>query len=161
MITDQAIDEAWMRRALELARLAETQGEVPVGAVVVRHGELLAKGHNQPITACDPTAHAEVVALRAAALASGNYRLPDADLYVTLEPCAMCVGAMVHARIRRVIFAAADPKSGAVGGALDLCESPGFNHRIVYQGGLLATDSAELLRDFFRSRRKRAAKVPE
>lgn len=146
-------DAHWMHRALDLADRAETAGEVPVGAVVVRDGEALGEGWNRPIGATDPTAHAEIVALRAAADRAGNYRLPGTTLYVTLEPCPMCVGAMIHARVARLVFGAADPKSGAVGGALDLLAFPGHNHRIQVTGGVLEAECARRLRAFFRARR--------
>ncbi len=147
-------DRAWMRRALELARRAESMGEVPVGAVLVRDGELLGEGWNQPIAAQDPTAHAEIVALRAAGAAAGNYRLPGTTLYVTLEPCLMCAGAIVHARIERVVFAASDPKGGACGGLFDILPSDDrFNHRTACTAGVLAEEAAALLKSFFRRRR--------
>jgi tRNA(adenine34) deaminase len=142
-----------MQLALAAADAAERAGEVPVGAVLMRHGEVLATGRNQPIQRQDPTAHAEVVALRSGADAMGNYRLPDCDLYVTLEPCAMCVGAILHARLRRVVFGAADPKTGACGGAIDLT-SVRFNHQTVFAGGLLAEECGALLRRFFAERRR-------
>ncbi len=146
-------DEDWMRRALELARHAEEHGEVPVGAVLVKEGELLGEGWNQPISANDPTAHAEVVALRAAAARVGNYRLPGTTLYVTLEPCLMCVGAIIHARVQRLVYGAHDPKTGAVDGAFEMLRSPKHNHRVEVQGGVLEQASAELLQAFFRARR--------
>lgn len=146
-------DEHWMRQALALARRAQDLGEVPVGAVLVKDDTLLAEGWNQPISACDPTAHAEIVALRAASQRLRNYRLTDTTLYVTLEPCAMCVGALVHARVARVVFGAFDPKSGAVSSALSLGESDKFNHRVVWQGGVLADECGDHLRAFFRLRR--------
>lgn len=146
-------DVYWMRRALAMARQANESGEVPVGAVLCRGAELLGVGHNRPIGDCDPSAHAEVIALRDAAARSGNYRLPGTTLYVTLEPCAMCVGALVHARVARCVYAAGDPKSGACGGAFDLCNAAGFNHRIAFHGGVLGDECGALLREFFRSRR--------
>nr|WP_123400914.1 tRNA adenosine(34) deaminase TadA [Inmirania thermothiophila] len=142
-----------MRHALGLAARAAAAGEVPVGAVVVRDGELLGEGWNRPIGACDPTAHAEIVALREAAARAGNYRLPGATLYATLEPCPMCAGAMVHARIARLVYGAADPRSGAAGSRLDLSAHPGLNHRFAVRGGVLGEACAELLRAFFRARR--------
>jgi tRNA(adenine34) deaminase len=143
-----------MRHALALAERAAAEGEVPVGAVVVRDGELLGEGWNRPIAAHDPTAHAEIQALRAAAERVGNYRLPGADLYVTLEPCPMCAGAVVHARIARVIYAAEDPKGGACGSVFDLLPSDArFNHHTDCTGGLLAEESAALLRGFFAAKR--------
>ncbi len=143
-----------MRRALELARHAELQGEVPVGALVVKDGRIIGEGWNQPIGSHDPTAHAEVVALRDAAAKAENYRLTGATLYVTLEPCPMCAGAIVHARIERVVYAARDPRAGAAGSVFDLLPSDErFNHYTRCEGGLLADESATLLRDFFRARR--------
>lgn len=142
-----------MYRALELAREAEAVGEVPVGAVVVKDGEIIGEGFNQPIGLHDPTAHAEIRALRAAAERLGNYRLTACELYVSLEPCAMCAGAMVHARIGRLIYAAADPRTGAAGSVLDLVRFEAFNHRMAVTAGILAEDSAALLQGFFRSRR--------
>jgi len=143
-----------MRRALALADRAAGEGEVPVGAVIVRDGELIGEGWNRPIAARDPTAHAEIQALRDAAQRAGNYRLPGAELYVTLEPCPMCAGAIVHARIARVIYGAADPKGGACGSVFDLLPSDErFNHRTACRGGLLEADCAETLRAFFRARR--------
>jgi tRNA(adenine34) deaminase len=146
-------DAYWMRRALELAGRAEAAGEVPVGAVLVHEGRVLGEGCNGPVAAHDPTAHAEIRALREAAVRVGNYRLPDTTLYVTLEPCSMCVGAMIHARIARLVFGAPDPKTGAAGGALDLVAHPSHNHRIRVTGGVLAEECAERLRAFFRERR--------
>ncbi len=155
-----AEDERWMRRALERAEEAAAAGEVPVGAVVVRDGEVIGEGANGPIAAADPTAHAEIRALRSAAAREGNYRLPGTTLYVTLEPCPMCAGAIVHARVARLVFGAADPKTGACGGALDLIHDPSHNHRVAVTGGVLAAEAAELLRSFFRRRRaeRRAAR---
>jgi tRNA(adenine34) deaminase len=148
-------DEDWMRRALCLAERAEAQGEVPVGAVLVLDGELVGEGWNRPIAEKDPTAHAEILALRDAGRRLGNYRLPGTALYVTLEPCPMCAGAIVQARVERVLFGAPDPKSGACGSVFDLLPSDSrFNHRTDCSGGLLADQCAELLLGFFRSRRK-------
>jgi len=146
-------DAQWMARALELARRAAGQGEVPVGAVVVRDGALLGEGWNHPIASRDPTAHAELNALRAAGQAAGAYRLPGATLYVTLEPCFMCAGAMIHARIGRLVYGASDPKTGACGGQFDLLGLPGHNHRVEVTAGVSGTVAAELLREFFRARR--------
>ncbi len=143
----------FMQRALELARHAATLGEVPVGAVVVRDGELIGEGWNQPIVTHDPTAHAEIVALRAAAQRVQNYRLTDATLYVTLEPCAMCAGAIVHARIARVVFGAADPKAGAGGSVFNLLAHARLNHRAAVVGGVLQAPCASLLQAFFEARR--------
>lgn len=142
-----------MRAALEQAACAHALGEVPVGAVVVRDGMIVGAGWNHPIGAHDPTAHAEVGALRDAARRLGNYRLPGCDLYVTLEPCAMCAGAIQHARIRRVIWGAADPKTGACGSVVDLFAEPRLNHHTTTRGGVLAAESAALLRAFFAERR--------
>ena len=146
-------DHDWMGRALDLAERAANAGEVPVGAVVVRDGIELGAGWNRPVGACDPTAHAEIEALRAAGGAARNYRLPGADLFVTLEPCSMCAGAIVHARIARVVFAAADPRAGAFGSALDLRSVPGLNHLPDCTGGVRADEAAERLLAFFRERR--------
>jgi tRNA(adenine34) deaminase len=147
-------DEGFMRRALELARHAEGfEGEVPVGAVVTLAGEIIGEGWNRSIASSDPSAHAEIIALRAAAQGLGNYRLPGATLYVTLEPCVMCAGAIVHARLARVVFAAHDPKSGAAGSAFDTLISQRHNHRVAVSAGLCAAESAALLRRFFQQRR--------
>lgn len=149
----QAQDEKWMREALLLARQAEAAGEVPVGAVLVKDGILLGSGWNQPIGAHDPTAHAEVMALRAAAKSVGNYRLTGSTFYVTLEPCAMCAGAMVHARVARLVYGAADPKTGAAGSVFDLTRTDKLNHRLEVEGGVLAEECGGLLKDFFARRR--------
>lgn len=146
-------DDRWMQHALELAHKAKVAGEVPVGAVIVLDGELIAEGWNQPIRSSDPTAHAEIIALRDAGQKLGNYRLLDAELYVTLEPCPMCVGAMLHARVKRVIYAATDPKTGALGGAYDLLNSVSHNHSFEVTKGILEEQSREMLLGFFRSRR--------
>lgn len=150
-----ALDESMMREALEQARLAGQHGEVPVGAVVVRDGEVIGRGFNRPIGANDPTAHAEIGALRDAAARLQNYRLVDCDLYVTLEPCAMCAGAIQHARIRRVVYGASDPKTGACGSVVDLFAEPRLNHHARVQGGVLAEACGELLSSFFAARRRR------
>ena len=142
-----------MREALALARQAGARGEVPVGAVVVVEGECVGRGRNRPIAGVDPTAHAEMEALRMAGRALGNYRLPGAVLYATVEPCAMCAGAMVHARIRRLVYGAPEPKSGAVASMARLFESPGVNHRVEVTAGVLADECAQLLIDFFGARR--------
>lgn len=146
-------DEAFMTQALAAARDAGAAGEVPVGAVLVLGGRVVAVGRNAPIGTNDPTAHAEIVALRAAAAVCGNYRLPGGELYVTLEPCAMCLGALYHARLARVVYGAPDPKTGAAGGLFDLT-SAGLPHRLRVTGGVLEADCGALLRDFFRSRRQ-------
>ena len=148
-------DEHFMRLALAQARLAQAAGEVPVGAVVVRDGEVVGAGWNRPITGHDPTAHAEIVALREAARRLGNYRLPGCSLYVTLEPCAMCTGAIFHARIARVVYGASDPKTGVAGSVLDLYAEPRLNHHASIEGGVLAQACGELLRAFFAARRGR------
>jgi tRNA(adenine34) deaminase len=142
-----------MRRALALAEQAAREGEVPVGAVLVRGDQALGEGRNCPIAHSDPSAHAEIRAIRAACAAVGNYRLPGTTLYVTLEPCPMCAGAIVHARIARVVFAAADPRSGACGSVFDLLRSHCLNHRAQVDGGVLADEAGRLLRNFFRARR--------
>ena len=147
------IDVVYMRRALDLARCGEAEGEVPVGAVVVADGRILAETWNRPVSLDDPTAHAEIRALRAAGEALGNYRLAGATLYVTLEPCAMCAGAMVHARIARLVYGASDPKAGAAGSVFELLRAPALNHRVEVTGGVLAAECGELLRAFFQARR--------
>ena len=146
-------DEQWMRYAIRLAQRAEQQGEVPVGAVIVKEERCIAEGWNVPITSHDPTAHAEVVALRGAGAHLENYRLTDATLYVTLEPCVMCMGAMSHARIKRLVFGAYDSKRGAVCNALRLTDASFLNHRISWDGGVLEAECSELLRGFFKARR--------
>jgi len=150
-----ASDDLYMARALVEARAAGVDGEVPVGAVVVADGEVLARGRNAMVGQSDPSAHAEIRALRAAARARGNYRLPGVILYVTLEPCIMCVGAMIHARIERLVFAAHDPKTGAAGSRFDLAASAAHNHRLEVTAGVRADEAAALLQDFFRARRAR------
>jgi tRNA(adenine34) deaminase len=144
----------FMKKALGEAGKAAAAGEVPVGAVVVRDGRVIARGFNKPVKTSDPTAHAEILALRQAARKAGNYRLPDCDLYVTVEPCAMCLGALVQARIRRLVFGASDPKAGAVASIMNF-PFDRTNHRPEIIGGVLAGESAKLLRDFFRARRKK------
>ena len=146
-------DERWMRHALALAHNAEGLGEVPVGAVLVRDGVVIAEGWNSPISTHDPSAHAEMLALRAGGLAERNYRLLDTTLYVTLEPCVMCMGAIVHARIKRLVFGATDPKRGAVCSALQLADTEFLNHRVQWAGGVLAEECSTLLKDFFKPRR--------
>lgn len=147
-------DEHWMQLALQQAHKAQRLDEVPVGAVVVLQQQVVGAGHNQPISRHDPSAHAEIVALRQAAAALQNYRLPGTTLYVTLEPCCMCVGAMLHARIERLVFGAFDPKTGAVSSQFSLLGEPAHNHRIAVQGGVCATECGSLLSDFFKARRK-------
>ena len=148
-----ARDEPYMREALRLAADAGARGEVPVGAVVVLDDVIVGRGYNRPISAHDPTAHAEIVALRQAATYLGNYRLTGADLYVTIEPCAMCAGALVHARIRRLVFAAREPRAGAVVSTACSLALPGLNHRVDVAEGLLADQAQRLMQDFFRQRR--------
>jgi len=146
-------DLRYMREALAYARAAEAAGEVPVGAVLVRDGEIIGRARNRPIGANDPTAHAEILALREAAAATGNYRLTGTTLYVTLEPCPMCAGALVHARVARLVYGAADPRAGAAGSVFDLVRSVALNHRMEVCAGVLADESRELLQGFFRARR--------
>ena len=147
-------DLDFMQAALAEARLAGGAGEVPIGAVVIHEGGYLASGQNRVLRDTDPTAHAEIVALRAAAALLGNYRLSGCTLYVTLEPCAMCAGAMIHARIDRLVFAAADPKAGAAGTVLSVVNHPQLNHQMQVEQGILGDEAAELLRNFFRERRE-------
>lgn len=148
-------DEDYMRAALDEARQAGACGEVPVGAIVVLDGEIVGRGFNQPIGRHDPTAHAEIMALRDAAARLGNYRLPGCELFVTLEPCAMCSGAIMHARIARVVFGARDPKTGVAGSVLDLFAEPRLNHHAAIEGGVLGEDCGRMLSDFFAARRSR------
>jgi tRNA(adenine34) deaminase len=147
------LDRQFMQQALEQAHLAALAGEVPVGALIVRNGEVIARAFNQPITHHDPSAHAEMLALRQAALSEKNYRLPDTTLYVTLEPCTMCAGAMLHARVDRIVYGAADPKTGAAGSVLDVFSSKQINHQTIVEGGIMAEECGQLLRDFFKERR--------
>ncbi len=142
-----------MGMALQLARQAEAVGEVPVGAVVVHEGQVIGRGSNAPISETDPTAHAEIEALREAARLVGNYRLPETTLYVTLEPCPMCAGAMVHARVKRLVYGCADPRSGAAGSVFDITRAAALNHRLEVTGGVREAESRELLQAFFRARR--------
>ncbi len=146
-----------MEAALEQARLGLAAGEVPIGAVLVVNGRIVARGFNQPITSSDPTAHAEMVVLREAARIGGNYRLTDAEVYVTLEPCLMCVGALVHARVREVIFGAVEPKTGALVSTIRGLDTPGLNHRFEVTGGVLESPARELIQQFFREKRRAAA----
>ena len=146
-------DERWMRRALDLAERARSEGEVPVGAVLVMDDECIGEGWNRSISTHDPTAHAEIEALRAAAARLRNYRLPGAKLYVTLEPCAMCAGAIILARIKRVVYAAADPRAGAAGSVFNILQSTELNHRVELVSGILEQEAATLLQTFFRERR--------
>jgi tRNA(adenine34) deaminase len=156
---ETGVDETFMRIALELAGRARQRGEVPIGAVIVLGGIVIGEGFNQPITAQDPTAHAEIVAIRAAATRVGNYRLTGADLYVTIEPCQMCVGAMVHARIARVVYGAPEPRAGAIESAMRAHEHPALNHRMEAQGGVLEAESRALIHEFFRERRSQDAQT--
>jgi tRNA(adenine34) deaminase len=153
MVACAMTDEQWMRYALNRALEAGERGEVPVGAVVVIDGELIAEGLNAPIATCDPTAHAEVVALRRAATQVKNYRLTGATIYVTIEPCLMCVGAMVHARIARLVYGAPEPKAGAIESAMRALEHPTLNHRFEVTGGMLADEAREVMQAFFQRRR--------
>jgi len=146
-------DERFMALALELAQQAEVHDEVPVGAILVRDGEVLASGSNAPIGSSDPTAHAEIIALRAGGLALANYRMPGTTLYVTLEPCAMCAGAMVHARVERLVYGCADPRGGAAGSVFNIVQARELNHRIAVTAGVREQHCRELLQAFFRARR--------
>ena len=148
-----AADLAWMDRALALARGAGERGEVPVGAVLVRRGQLLGEGANGPVGAHDPTAHAEIVALRAAAIAESNYRLPGTTLYVTIEPCAMCAGALIHARVERLVFATREPRAGAVVSTLAMLDRDAANHRVRWEEGPRGVEAADMMKTFFRLRR--------
>ena len=147
-------DEKWMALAIKQAVKADTEGEVPVGAVIVKDGQLIAQAHNQPISTNDATAHAEIQVLRAAGKLQKNYRLIDTTIYVTLEPCAMCLGAMMHARIKRMVYGASDPKTGVCGSHVDLSSESFFNHEMEISGGVLEKECKELLQSFFKSRRK-------
>jgi tRNA(adenine34) deaminase len=148
-------DEYWMRKALQLAQHAESLGEVPVGAVLVKDNQLVAEGWNQPITSNDPTAHAEIVAMRRAGYELENYRIVDTVLYVTLEPCVMCAGALIHARVKRVVYGASDPKAGADESVFNLLRDERFNHRIEVTGGVLAEECGQMLSHFFQSIRRK------
>jgi tRNA(adenine34) deaminase len=152
-VAPDSVDEQWMRRALELARHAESLGEVPVGAVLVAADGLVAEGWNCPVELSDPTAHAEIQVLRAAGRALRNYRLPGTTLYVTMEPCPMCAGALVHARVSRLVFGVNDYRAGAAGTVFDIVRAPDLNHRIAVTGGILETECRSLVQDFFRARR--------
>ena len=152
-MTQAELDLQYMRMAIEQAQLAALSGEVPVGAVLVLNEEVISKTFNQPIATHDPSAHAEMLALREAALLAQNYRIPGSTLYVTLEPCAMCSGAMLHARVDRVVYGAPDPKTGAAGSVLDLFSSKQINHQTSVEGGIMSEECGQLLRDFFKGRR--------
>ena len=154
MLPNLVVDQTFIRVALELAEEGLVRGEVPVGAVVVLDGEVIGRGYNQPIGSHDPTAHAEIIALREAGRRVGNYRLSGATLYVTIEPCQMCVGAMVHARIARLVFGAREPKAGAIESAMRAHEHPSLNHRMEAVGGVLEAECREVIQEFFRSRRQ-------
>ena len=154
-------DQMFMQAALQQAQNARLVGEVPVGAVVVHEGEIIGTGFNQPIGSHDPTSHAEIIALRQAAQQLGNYRLPDCELYVTLEPCSMCVGAMLHARLKRVVFGAFDRKTGASGSVVNLFSEAALNHHTETLGGVMARESVQVLREFFEERRIQRALVAE
>jgi tRNA(adenine34) deaminase len=147
-------DIKWMQRALELARKAEAAGEVPVGAVLVKDDQVIAEGWNQPIISHDATSHAEIMAMREAGIKLSNYRLIDTTMYVTLEPCSMCVGAMIHARVAKVVYGASEPRTGALGGAFNLLMSNDHNHNFDVVSGVLAEESRDMLQSFFQSRRK-------
>ena len=152
-MTQAELDQQYMRMAIEQAQLAAQSGEVPVGAILVKDGQVISKAFNKPIANHDPSAHAEMLALREAALAEENYRIPGSTLYVTLEPCAMCSGAMLHARIDRVVYGASDPKTGAAGSVLDIFASKQINHQTSVEGGIMSEECGQLLRDFFKGRR--------
>ena len=147
------LDRQFMQQALDQAKLAANAGEVPVGAVLVRDGQIISTGFNQPIANSDPSAHAEMMALRTAAQNESNYRLPGTTLYVTLEPCTMCAGAMLHARVERVVFGAADPKTGAAGSVLNVFSEKQINHQTQVEGGIMGEECGQILRDFFKDRR--------
>ena len=153
----ESLDLFWMQRALELARRAESLGEVPIGAVLVKDDQIIGEGYNAPISQHDPTAHAEIMALRAAAQRIGNYRLLNTTLYVTIEPCVMCAGALVHARVAEVVFGATEPRTGAVGSVFDILQSSKLNHQVSVRGGIMANDCAAILQQFFKQRRSSSA----
>ncbi|PHM49136.1 tRNA adenosine(34) deaminase TadA [Xenorhabdus miraniensis] len=153
-VTENYSDEYWMRRAIELAMQAQEKGEIPVGAVLVADNEIIAEGFNHPITDHDPTAHAEIIALRRGGMQLQNYRLLNTTLYVTLEPCVMCAGAMVHSRIQRLVYGASDMKTGAAGSLIDILRHPGMNHQIDITGGVLAQECSTMLSAFFKQRRE-------
>jgi tRNA(adenine34) deaminase len=150
---DESLDIFWMQRAIELAREAEQRGEVPVGAVLVKDNQVIGEGYNAPIATHDPSAHAEIQAIRAAASALGNYRLLNTTLYVTVEPCVMCAGAIIHARIGELVYGASEPRSGAVGSVFNLLQSDALNHQVTIRSGVLKQECASLLKNFFQQRR--------
>ena len=149
----ESLDLFWMQRALELAQQAESLGEVPIGAVLVKNDQIIGEGYNAPISQHDPTAHAEIMALRDAAHRLGNYRLLNTTLYVTIEPCVMCAGALVHARIQEVVFGAVEPRTGAIGSVFDILQSSRLNHQVNVRGGVMAQECAALMQNFFKRRR--------
>lgn len=155
-LEQQSLDEFWMQRALELAHRAEAEGEVPVGAVLVRDEQIIGEGWNQPITASDPTSHAEIMALRSAAANINNYRLLNTTLYVTLEPCSMCAGALIHARVKRVVYGATDPKGGAAGSVFEILGTDKLNHKVEITAGVLSKECGEVLTNFFQQRRNKS-----
>jgi tRNA(adenine34) deaminase len=161
MTEQEQCDQTFMQLALEQGQLAYDAGEVPVGAVVVLDGEVIGRGYNQPITSLDPSAHAEIVALRDAAKNIGNYRLMGATIYVTVEPCCMCTGCLVHSRIKRLVYAATEPKAGVIESAMNMLESPFFNHTIEVCSGVLAEESSTLMSDFFKMRRAGKKKLKQ
>ena len=155
--TQLGVDAAWMERALEQAELAATSGEVPVGALVIKDGEIIGHGHNRNLLDNDPTAHAEIVALRQAAARLGNHRLTGCTLVATIEPCSMCAGALIHARIARLVYGASDPKAGAAGSTLQVINHPSLNHRMEVTAGVLAGKCSEILQTFFRQKRQQTS----
>lgn len=149
----ESLDQFWMQRALELAQKAQSLGEVPIGAVLVKDDQVVGEGYNSPIGQHDPTAHAEIMALRDAAQRLGNYRLLNTTLYVTIEPCVMCAGALIHARVKEVVFGAREPRTGAVGSVFDILQSSTLNHRVEVRGGVMESDCSTLMQEFFKQRR--------
>lgn len=156
---NEKIDRHFMARALQLAEQAQLLGEVPVGAILVRDGEVLGEGYNRPVSESDPTAHAEIIALRTAASQCGNYRLPGSTLYVTIEPCTMCLGAMIHARVQRLVFGALEPRAGVVVSQLGVLEKEFFNHHIAWTGGVMAEECGSLISRFFRDKRSQLVRT--